>query len=297
MVPVTQAFDAGIGIALLGHQGFETDFLITDDRFALPHLLIQGLPAQSRQPGLELTLLGLVFLIFLGGLGLAVQTLQLTPQLIAQVSQTGKVFVGTADTVFSLAAALLVLGNARRLFDKVAQIFRLGLDQLGDHALLDDRVAARPQPRTEEDIGNVTTTALGAIEVIGGLAVAGDFAADRYLGIGRILAQQRAVGVVEDQFDTGLAHRFARGGAVEDNVGHRLAAQVLGRAFAHDPAHGIDDIGLATAVGAYHRRHIAWKGNGCRVNEGLEAGQLDTGQAHAQATVKADSTRAQLRWA
>ncbi|MNN19999.1 hypothetical protein D3C81_1332580 [compost metagenome] len=44
MVPVAQAFDAGIGVALLGHQGFETDFLGADDRFALTDLIVQVLP-------------------------------------------------------------------------------------------------------------------------------------------------------------------------------------------------------------------------------------------------------------
>ena len=47
MVPVTQAFDARIGVALLGHQGFKADFLIADDRFALADLFVQGLPAQG----------------------------------------------------------------------------------------------------------------------------------------------------------------------------------------------------------------------------------------------------------
>ena len=109
MVPVTQAFDAGIGIALFGHQGFEADFLSAYDRFALTNLIVQRLPAQGRQLGLELALFAFVFLIFLGGLRLTVQALKLTPQLFSQVGQTGEVFVGSTNTVFSLAAALLYL--------------------------------------------------------------------------------------------------------------------------------------------------------------------------------------------
>ncbi len=49
VVPVAQAFDAGVGVALLGHQRFEADFLGADDRFSLAHLIVQGLPAQGRQ--------------------------------------------------------------------------------------------------------------------------------------------------------------------------------------------------------------------------------------------------------
>ena len=77
MVPVTQAFDAGIGIALLGHQGFEADFLVADDRFALADLLVKILPAQRRRLRLELTLFGLEFLILFRRLGLTVQALEL----------------------------------------------------------------------------------------------------------------------------------------------------------------------------------------------------------------------------
>lgn len=130
MVAITQAFDAGVGIALLGHQRFEADFLGADDRFALAHLIVQGLPAQGRQLRLELAFFALVFLVFLGRLGLAMQALQLALQLFAQVGQASEVFVGTADAVFGLAAALLVLGDAGRFFDKVTQVFGLGFDQL-----------------------------------------------------------------------------------------------------------------------------------------------------------------------
>ena len=47
MVPVTQALDTGVRVALFGHQGFEADFLIADNRFALANLLVQCLPAQG----------------------------------------------------------------------------------------------------------------------------------------------------------------------------------------------------------------------------------------------------------
>ena len=45
---------------------------------------------------------------------------------------------------------------------------------------------------------------------------------------------------------TGLRGRRA----VEDHVLHGVAAQVLGGGLAQHPAHGVDDVGLAAAVGA-----------------------------------------------
>ncbi|MNY07862.1 hypothetical protein D3C86_1406850 [compost metagenome] len=47
VVPITQALDARVGIALFGHQGFERNFLVADDRFTLADLIVQRLPAQG----------------------------------------------------------------------------------------------------------------------------------------------------------------------------------------------------------------------------------------------------------
>ena len=116
--------------------------------------------------GLELALFAFVFLILFRGFSLAVQPFELTLQLFAQVGQAGEVFVGAADAVFGLAPALLVLGDARRFFDEVTQVFGLGFDQLGDHPLLDDRVAARAEAGAEEDVGDVSTAAFGAVEEV-----------------------------------------------------------------------------------------------------------------------------------
>ncbi len=138
VMTVAQAFDAGIGTALLGHQGLEGHLLVTDHLLAAADLLVQGLPAQRQQLSLELTLLGLVFLVLLRGLGLPVQALELALQLLAQVGQARQVFLGAADAILGLATALLVLGDAGGFLDEVAQFLGLGLDQLADHALLDD---------------------------------------------------------------------------------------------------------------------------------------------------------------
>src|SRR3989338_7242894 len=220
MMAIAQTLDARIGVALLGHQGFEADFLVADHRLAATHLLVQRLPAQGSELGFELTLFGLVFLVFLGRLGLTVQAVKLALQLFTQVGQARQVLMGAADAVLGLAATFLVLGDAGGFFDKVTQIFRLGFDQLADHALLDDRVAARPQAGAEEDVGDVAATALGTVEEIGVLTVASDPATDRDFVVAGVFARQGAVGVIENQLDGGLSHRLAGIGAIEDDVGH-----------------------------------------------------------------------------
>ncbi len=285
MMAVAQPFDAGVGIALLGHQRFETNLLVADHLLALPDLLVQSLPAQRRQLRLELTFLGLVFLVLLGRLRLTMQAFQLTLQLFAQVGQARQVLMGAADAVLGFAATLLVLGNPRSLLDEDPQVFRLGLDQLGDHALLDDRVAARPQAGAEKDVSDVATAALGAVEEVGVLRVAGHAAANGDFRERGVLAGEGAVGVVEDQLDAGLGNRLAGVGAVEDDIRHRLAAQVLRRTLAHHPAHGIDDVGFAAAIGADHRRHVAGEAHRGRVDEGFEARELDAFQSHVGLSV------------
>ena len=67
----------------------------------------------------------------------------------------------------------------------------------------------------------------------------------------------------------------ALGGAVEDDVVHRLAAQDLGALLAQGPGHGVADVGLAAAVGADDRRDRAREGQIDLLVEGLEARDLD----------------------
>ncbi len=211
------------------------------------------------------------------------QALQLSLQLFAKVGQAREVFVGAADAVFGLPASLLVLGDPGGFFDEVAQILGLGFDQLGDHALLDDRIAARAQAGAEEDVGNVAATAFGAVKVIAVLAVARHFAANRNFRIGRVLTYQRAVGVVEHQLDARLADRLGR--AIEDDIGHRLATQVLGRALAHD-------VGFAAPVRADDSRHVAGEVHRGGVDERFEPRQLDALQAHGVSSLPKRTARA-----
>ena len=208
------------------------------------------------------------------------QAFELAFQLFAQVGQTRQVLVGTADTAFGLAAALLVFGDAGGFLDKVAQIFRLGFDQLADHALLDNRVAARSQTGTEEDVGNVAAPAFDAVEEVGVLTVAGHPTADGDFVITGIFAGEGAVRVVEDQLDGGLGHRFTGIGAVEDDVSHRLTTEVLRRTLTHHPAYGVDNVRLATTIGPDHRRHVAGEGDRGRVDKGFEPRQLDALEPH-----------------
>ena len=90
----------------------------------------------------------------------------------------------------------------------------------------------------------------------------------------------READVVERQRDLGHRRRTARLRAGEDDVLHRLAAQVLGALLAHAPADRIDDVRLAATVRAddggdrrIERQHRA-------IAERLEPDDLDSLDAH-----------------
>src|SRR5690606_32120084 len=226
-VLIAPLLDLAVGVALLGDHGFQRDFQAAYFLLSLPGLGIQTLPAQGLELRLELTFLGLPGLVLLGSLRLAMQLPPLTLQLRAPVGQTLEVVMGTADAILGFAPALLVFGDAVGLFDDQAELVGLGLEELGNHALFDDRIAARPQPGAEKDVGNVPAAAFGTVEEVLVLPFPGHLAADGDLVVACVFALEGTVAVVEHQLDGGLTYRLAGVGAVEDDVGHRLATQVL----------------------------------------------------------------------
>ncbi len=269
--------DAALGLALLGDELLQPGFLARQ-RLAqaaqarIQAAVFQRLPLRVLDPAFFLQ-----GLVLLGLPRLAAQVLELLADLLAQVAQALQVLAGMADAGLGLLAALLVLGDAGGLFQVDAQVFRARLDDLADHALLDDRVAARAQAGAEEQVGDVAAPALGAVEVVVAAAVAADQALDRDFVERGVLAGDGVVGVVEDQLDRGLRDRLAPGRAGEDHVGQRIAAQAAGRALAHHPAHRIDDVGLAAAVGPDHAGHVGRQVQRRGIDEGLETGQFDRG--------------------
>ena len=62
--------------------------------------------------------------------------------------------------------------------------------------------------------------------------------------------------IIEDQLNARLTNRLAAPGAIEDNVCHVFATQILGGTLAHYPAYGVDYIRLAAAIGAYNRTEV-----------------------------------------
>src|SRR3954468_20975073 len=144
--------------------------------------------AQRLQLRFLFLLLGLVALPALGGARLALQMRELLLDFVAHVAHAIEVLARRLDAAFGFLAALLVLGDAGRLLQMIAKLLGCRLDDLADHALLDDRVAARTEARAEEYVGDVAAPAPHAVEEIERLPVAADGSLDRDLVVARVLA-------------------------------------------------------------------------------------------------------------
>ncbi len=212
--------------------------------------------------------------------GLALQVADLLVHLLAEVVEALEVLACVRDPALGLPPALLVPGDPGSLLDEGAHVVGLGLDQARDHALLDDRVAAGAESGAEEQLCDVLAPAAGAVDEVGRRPVARHDTLERDLGEARISARDRAVRIVEDELDGRRPDRLAPAGSVEDDVAHRVAAQVLGGYLAHDPAHGVDDVGLAAAVGTDDAGQVARQVDRGRVDERLESRELDLGKTH-----------------
>src|SRR5690606_26477110 len=111
-------FQGVVAAAALGDQGLDVQLLAGDQGLAALQLGVELAPAQGLELGLGLALLLLEFGVLFGGLGLALEALELAPQLVADVGEALEVLLGAAHAVLGVAAALLVLGNAGGLLDE-----------------------------------------------------------------------------------------------------------------------------------------------------------------------------------
>jgi hypothetical protein len=229
-----------------------------------------------------------------GHLGLLFELVQVVVQLAQDVLDARQVLARVPEPVLGLAPALLVLADAGGFFEEQAQLLGPALDDAADRALADDRVGARAQAGAEEHVLHVAPAHRLVVDVVAAGAVARQHALDGDLGEAVPLAAGARAGVVEHQLHAGAAGRLALARAVEDDVLHRLAAQLAGLAFAQHPAHGVHDVALAAAVGPDDAHALPRQLEGGGLGEGLEARELDLVQAHARIVGRGPLPRASL---
>ena len=267
--------ELGLDPPLAGHRGVQPGLLIRDPPGVAIRLLVEAAPLKREMLGFELAPLAFQLAKLLGHGGLALEVRQPPGKLVAQIVQPIEILDRVAHPVLRLAPALLVHGDPGRLLQEVAQIVGPRLDDARDHSLLDDRVAARPEPGAVKHVHHVTAPAPRPVQPVRRLPVAHDLAAYRDLVVRGEAAADPPIEIVEDELDARAAHGLARSRAVEHDVRHGVAAQAAGRDFPHHPPNRIDDVRLAAAVRADDADDVAGEFEGGGIDEGLEAREPD----------------------
>ena len=119
---------------------------------------------------------------------------------------------------------------------------------------------------------------MNIIDVVSRFAIPPQYPLNANFRVARPLAGSLYQDVVKHQLHAGPPNRFTVRGTVENHILHRLAAQRGCPRFTQNPAHCVDDIGFAAAIGAHNPDQIARKGNLCGIDKGFEAGEFDVGE-------------------
>jgi hypothetical protein len=172
--------------------------------------------------------------------------------------------------------------DASGLLEHAPALLGLGLDDLADPALVDERRRARAGRRVGQQDLHVARAHLAAVDAIGRAG----FPLDAARHVERLvlveLRRRLAIGIVDRHRDFGIVARRPIVGAGKDHIVHVGGAHGLVGRFAHDPAQRLDQVRFAAAVGADHAgqpgfdQEISW------LDEGLEAEQAQSRQFHGE---------------
>ena len=121
---------------------------------------------------------------------------------------------------------------------------------------------------------------MGVVDVVRGVPVALQYTLDGNLGVLRPLARRATQAIVEDELNAGARHRLAVAGPVEDHIHHRIPAQRGSAGFPEHPPHGVNDVGFAAPVRADDSDQLSRHVDGRGIDERLEAGEFELGEAH-----------------
>ncbi len=179
---------------------------------------------------------------------------------------------------FRLMAALMQSGDAGGFFQDGAARQRLLADQQADLALAHEGGRTGARRGVGEENLHIALAHVAAIDAIDAAGLALDAARDFdrvEIGVG---ARRLAVGIVDEQRDFGDVAGRAPGAAGEDHIVHLAAAHRGGAGLAHHPAHGIEQVRLAAAIGPDHGGEAGLDEQLRRFDEGFEAGKSKPGE-------------------
>ncbi|OPY04125.1 MAG: hypothetical protein A4E67_02520 [Syntrophaceae bacterium PtaB.Bin038] len=214
----------------------------------LPQHLPEGLRGQGQ---FDLPEVLLELLVSFGPLGLPRDGVELALDLAHDVVEAKQVLLRRLHLPDGGLLTALVLRDPRGFLDVLAPLLGLGLHEVGDAALLHERVRPGADARVHEKLLHVEQAAPYLVDEILALLVAEDPPRDHHLRAVRVGRGEGIPAGFHDEGHLGQAHGLGLLAAVEDDVVHLLAAQHGHPLLPHDPADGVDDVALAAAVGPH----------------------------------------------
>ena len=183
---------------------------------------------------------------------LALEGLELAVDLAGYVVDALQLAIHVLELASRALLSLLVLEDAGCLLDEQATVLGTGAQHVLQRALGDDRMRVTTETGIVENVEYVHEARGRAVDEI--LALAAAVHAPRDDDLVEV-ERERAIGIVEHEVDLGQSDRLTRRRAGEDDVFHRLAAQLLGALLAQHPQDGIRDVRLTRPVGTDDDRH------------------------------------------
>ena len=232
------------------------------------------------QDGFRLANLSRHFLVAPRHARLPLQAVALRLELAHQVFQPGHVAFRCFQLEFGLVPPAVKAGNACGIFKNAAALLRLGIHDLADAALLDKGRRASAGRCIFEQQPYIARADILAIDAEGGTGLAFDAPRDFQLVAFVEFGRGTAFGVVYEKDDFGRVARRSVLRAGENDIVHGGAAHALVRCFAHDPAQGLEQVGLAAAIGPDNSGEARLNHELDRFDEGLEAQQPETRNFH-----------------
>ena len=181
---------------------------------------------------------------------------------------------------FGFLAPFLVARHARRFFQKHPQIIGTRLDDARNHALPDDGISARSQPRAQKQVGNILPAHFQMVDEIIRLPRLRQHPLHRQFRILAPLPQRPSQRVVKHQFHRSPRPRLAIRRTIENHIFHGIAPQFRRPRFPQHPSHRVHDIGFTAAIWPHHPHQLPRQGNRNRVGKRFETGKFEFGEAH-----------------
>ena len=215
--------------------------------------------------------------IAFGGAGLTTQGIGARVHVQQYFGEPGKIGFGRAQFLLGILAPDMQARNPGRFLQHGAPFLGAGSDDGGDSALADQRRAVRAGGGVGKDQRHILGAHVAAIGAIGAACAALDPAGDLQFAVRAYIhgGKKLTLFLHRQERDFGKIALGPGGGAGEDHILHAAAAHGFGAGFAHDPAYGFQQVGLAAAIGADNAGQAGFNAQFGRIDEAFEAGKLE----------------------